>query len=139
MAEQHLGEGCRTTTICIDSYENGVPGGRIFHPQLGGQTFFGAIPMLTAMEHLLEQTKQPRSYTQMRRFDFAAAYETGPPAQQVPTGRKATFAVKILFRQNASWQGSVLWLEGRQEQSFRSVLELLLLVDSALQAKEAVS
>ena len=41
-------------------------------------------------------------------------------------------SVRILFRQNASWQGSVLWREGGQEERFRSALELVLLMDSAL-------
>lgn len=40
--------------------------------------------------------------------------------------------MRILFRQNASWQGSVLWREGGQEERFRSALELVLLMDSAL-------
>ena len=41
--------------------------------------------------------------------------------------------VRILFRQNASWQGTVLWSEGGQEERFRSALELALLLDSALE------
>jgi hypothetical protein len=44
----------------------------------------------------------------------------------------STFAVRVMFRQNASWQGSVTWVEGKREEQFRSVLELLLLVKSAL-------
>ena len=52
------------------------------------------------------------------------------------TGKLATFALRILFRQNASWQGSVTWLEGGQEQSFRSVLELVMLFSNALSYKE---
>ena len=50
-------------------------------------------------------------------------------------GEAATFALRILFRQNASWQGSITWLEGEAEQSFRSVLELILLMDSALRGE----
>lgn len=51
-------------------------------------------------------------------------------------GKRATFALRVLFRQNASWQGSVTWLEGGQEESFRSVLELLMLMNSALTEEE---
>jgi hypothetical protein len=47
-------------------------------------------------------------------------------------GKVATFATKVLFRQNASWQGSVSWVEGQREEAFRSVLELLFLIDSAI-------
>ena len=62
-----------------------------------------------------------------------------PPRETVCTGEKATFFLKVLFRQNAGWQGSVTWLEGGQEQSFRSVLELLGLLDSALSETEKAS
>lgn len=44
----------------------------------------------------------------------------------------AAFQIKILFRQNATWQGNLLWLDGQQEAQFRSVLELLELLDSVL-------
>ena len=47
-------------------------------------------------------------------------------------GDVATFAVRVLFRQNASWQGSVVWLEGKKEEKFRSALELFNLMGSAL-------
>ncbi|NLW65775.1 MAG: hypothetical protein GXY26_06040, partial [Clostridiales bacterium] len=36
------------------------------------------------------------------------------------------------FRQNASWQGVITWAEDRREESFRSALELVFLMDSAL-------
>jgi hypothetical protein len=43
----------------------------------------------------------------------------------------------VLFRQNASWQGSITWMEGKQEQSFRSALELIFLMNSALEYQKA--
>lgn len=43
-----------------------------------------------------------------------------------------TFVIKILDRQNATWQGSVSWVEEHREQYFRSTLELLKLIDGAL-------
>ncbi|MBP3332948.1 MAG: hypothetical protein J6M35_02775 [Clostridia bacterium] len=54
------------------------------------------------------------------------------PREEFKEGALATFSLKILFRQNASWQGSIYWHDGRQEERFRSVLDLLLLIDSAL-------
>lgn len=47
--------------------------------------------------------------------------------------------VCVLFRQNASWQGSEQWIEGAREESFRSVLELALLMDGALSSSEEKS
>lgn len=44
-----------------------------------------------------------------------------------------TFIVKIMNRQNATWQGSVTWVDEQREQYFRSALELLKLIDGALE------
>ena len=46
-----------------------------------------------------------------------------------------TFVVKILNRQNATWQGTVTWMEEQKVQSFRSALELLKMIDGALDSK----
>ena len=43
-----------------------------------------------------------------------------------------TFVVKILDRQNATWQGQVTWAEKKQTLYFRSALELLKLIDSTI-------
>ena len=39
---------------------------------------------------------------------------------------------KIMDQQNGTWQGSVTWVEEQREQHFRSALELLKLIDGAL-------
>ena len=43
---------------------------------------------------------------------------------------------QVRYRQNATWQGDVIWAEKNERQSFRSALELLKLIDSALDSKE---
>ncbi|MBE6598234.1 MAG: hypothetical protein E7638_02190 [Ruminococcaceae bacterium] len=53
-------------------------------------------------------------------------------------GKLATFTVRILFRQNTSWQGYLMWMEKGREESFRSVLELIFLMDSALSQTSSV-
>lgn len=52
--------------------------------------------------------------------------------------KAGTFVLKILDCQNATWQGSVTWVEGHQEQYFRSALELLKLIDGALDEKNEI-
>lgn len=49
-----------------------------------------------------------------------------------------TFLVKIIDRQNATWQGSVTWIDEQREQKFRSALELLKLIDGAIDSCEEV-
>ena len=50
-----------------------------------------------------------------------------------PTASSPTFVIKVLFRQNATWQGSIQWLEGKQTRQFRSEFEMLKLMDEAMQ------
>lgn len=45
---------------------------------------------------------------------------------------ESTFLLKIKYQENATWQGSVLWVNGNAEKPFRSALELIKLIDSAL-------
>ena len=47
-------------------------------------------------------------------------------------GGKGTFVVQIQYRQHATWQGKVLWAEKNETVPFRSALELLKLIDGAL-------
>jgi hypothetical protein len=48
---------------------------------------------------------------------------------------QATFIVHVQYRQNATWQGQVTWAEKEKIQSFRSALELIKLMDSALDSQ----
>ena len=45
---------------------------------------------------------------------------------------QGTFIIKILNKQHSTWQGSVTWVEEQKTQNFRSALELLKLIDGAL-------
>lgn len=47
-------------------------------------------------------------------------------------GGKGTFVINILDTQNASWQGTVMWANGKLSKPFRSALELMKLIDSGL-------
>ena len=51
------------------------------------------------------------------------------------TGECATFVVHVMYRQNATWQGSVLWEEAQERQNFRSALELIKLIAGALETR----
>lgn len=125
----------RSTTVCVDSYEDGILSGRFYNPYLDtGQSFESLTQFLLQMEQTLDAMNFPQSYTVTRTFADTPKEPSGEPETEFRKGKRGTFVVKILFRQNASWQGSVVWQEGGREQSFRSVLELIFLMDSALNA-----
>ena len=131
------GNEYRTTQVCVDDRQDGRFSGRLYNPYWeGGVPFSSVMEFLTRMEELLDQMQFPQSFTAKRAF-------AGPPGQgpvsqplDMRQGREATFYLKVLFRQNASWQGTVKWVETGQEESFRSVLELLLMMDSAASSQQ---
>lgn len=49
---------------------------------------------------------------------------------------KNNFIVQITHQQNATWQGTVTWVDRGQTERFRSVLELIRLIDSAVSETE---
>jgi len=131
------GEEHRTIHVCVDAYRDCIPQGRVYNrSQPTGKTFRCLSQFLREMEQTLDGMEFPKAYTATR--TFAPISPSGMPSPEAvhAIGSLATFVVRILFRQNASWQGSVAWLEGKQEQSFRSALELIFLISSALEYKE---
>ena len=138
MQPRMWGNEYRTTVVCIDSYERRVPEGRFYNQYYpDGVRFYGTIDFLRKMENILDLMRFPQSFSRVRTFaDVPVMEQQAPDGSKSHEGELATLAVRVLFRQNASWQGTVAWLEGSREESFRSVLELLLLMDSAVCAKE---
>ena len=45
---------------------------------------------------------------------------------------KGTFIIKINKRENATWQGEVTWVEKKETKFFRSALELMKMIDGAV-------
>ncbi len=132
-------EANRTFAICVDSYEQSVMTGQFycFGQQEEAETFHSLPQLMLGMEQWLNESQYPQSFTARR--SFSPIQDGKPDGQIVPQaqrGKLGTFVVKILFRQHASWQGLVTWMEGRGEQAFRSALELFLLMDSALKQAE---
>ena len=128
------GNAYRSTLLCVDGYENRVLSGRFVNAYYkDGVPFVSTIDFLSRMENMLEKMNSPQSFAERRTF---RKNEEKPPVcfveEDFRPGTLATFSLRILFRQNASWQGSLYWREQDQTESFRSVLELLLLLDSAL-------
>ena len=133
MRTQMFCDPAKMYVICVDSYENKVLKGRIYNVLRDSSvTFKSAVDMLIKLEQLLDEAKLVQSYSVKRVFTPNTANGSPVQAGSVEDGKLATFSLKLLFRQNASWQGSVLWCDGNSEESFRSVLELLLLMDNAL-------
>ena len=133
MLRQIWGDENRKTTVCVDSYSNGNLKGRFYNSCLEMERFDNLTQFLLKMESMLDEQQNPQSYTVIRRFSPDVLPDgNGSIPGTIRKGEKATFLIQVLFRQHTSWQGLVNWKEQQQELPFRSVLELVLLMDNAL-------
>ena len=134
-----VAESLKTILICVDSYNNSCMAGVIYHDfYKDGKGFSNLMQLLLTIEDILDDTGFPKPTTEKRRFN---TFKTTDKERTISEdkldftmikGELATFKLKIIFRHNASWQGSVAWIEDSEEEPFRSALELIMLMDSAL-------
>ena len=46
---------------------------------------------------------------------------------------KETFVIQVISNQNATWQGTVQWVDQKKTVPYRSMLELIKLINSAVE------
>lgn len=140
LARIHAKSGeLRSVIVCIDSYEDKLFSGRLVSGQDNEERpFNNLMQFLQEMDDVMDDLDVPPSAMEKRIFNkpdeesLVARKTEGRQINENAVGKVATFNIRILFRQNASWQGSVSWIEGNNEQTYRSALELLMLMDSAM-------
>ena len=58
-------------------------------------------------------------------------------SEKMPTGSIGqSFVVEVKCQENHTWQGTIQWVEGQKKENFRSALELIRLMDSALSSSQ---
>ena len=136
-------EDMKSSVIRIHSYRDKNPEGTFYNLYYGEEIAFGHLTRLRLlMEDMMDSMDSPQASVRSRRFGgVPKQLERASIEEQLllrPDQEAiATFTVKVLFRRGASWQGKLSWTEGNQEVSFRSALELVKLIDSALPQPEA--
>lgn len=136
MTKTIYGGQYRNTIVCIDKYENGILSGRLYNPYFkSGKCFQSTMELLQAADSMLSEIEFPGSCMADRRFQDVPQMQL-PEAEPLRKGKKATFVVDVLFHQHASWQGTIHWADKGRVKNFRSVMELLFLMDSVLREKK---
>lgn len=133
--------------ICIgvDTYDKTEYSGRIWHQYADDPIpYRTTIEVIWIMERLFNEWNFPqnavifRSFTDAKNLS-ATRRKRGAELQmdvnriQNKDGEKGTFIVHVKYRQNATWQGEVIWAEKNKRQGFRSAMELLHLIGSAFE------
>jgi hypothetical protein len=133
MNEKVHGNDYWMTMVYIDSYEDNILRGCFSNPFINSwQNFTSLSDFIIKMELMMDMMELPQSYAANRRFSTGPSDKLCKPTGIMRRGNKATFSLTIRFRRNNSWQGTLSWLETKYEQNFRSVLELIVMMDSAL-------
>lgn len=125
-------------TVCSES--DAVLQGCIFSGYFGNyMKFLDINELFMEMQELCDSVQYPQSTFKCRTFGVKhrkqvirrAGNFVEEDINEAIEQDKATFLVHIQFRQNASWQGSITWVEKDRTQNFRSALEMLRLIDEA--------
>ncbi len=102
------------------------------------ESFCGTDELIALMENHMNENRLPVSATAERKLkkNGEAMKEKRENTTPVTAQEKNTFVVTVLYRQNATWQGTLKWVEGGEESKFRSALELIKLMDGAIGTPE---
>ena len=121
-----------TVYLCVDSYEQGVLRGRMYHPDIpfGCVTFQSLAQFIVRTERLLGAPARDASAALRR--GFLPCREGRELFATFPEGKRGTFTLYFLFRENECWQGAAQAMGSEEEFPFRSILELVTIMDSAL-------
>ena len=130
--------------VCIDSVREGDLEGQLWQPyDVRPQIFIGMTDMLLQMDELYNRWNYPQRAMDSRTF-LKETVATQPlnirkgdsrmniQRIQDKRGQQGTFIVQVQYRQNATWQGQVLWAEKNKKEYFRSALELIRMIDNAV-------
>ena len=143
MDEKHVSLAVSSVVkLCFDGLGHGEWKGRL-HTRYHEDPipFRNASELLERMEQFYDWLGFPQASTKARSFqEIKDQRVTKDKKEHVIVmrqedmdkqhGEKATFVVRVQYRQNATWQGQVTWTEENKTVAFRSALELLKLIDS---------
>ncbi len=123
-----------TCHVAIDTYHSGKFTGN--YQNIPSETLEQQVEPVdlakslgTFMEYELKNDDIPKyglNYGQLISSDACTLCRRG--------GKIASFSIKVLFHEHATWQGIIYWREGRQQQLFRSYKEMLYLIASVAEA-----
>lgn len=125
----------KTSILRITGYDSHELSGTLKNPYFPKEMFFSnVVQLLMLMDEMLDSLNYPQRANEVRSFKSSPSASRALPAteEQLALPALASFNLNVLFRQNSSWQGRLVWIEEKSEAQFRSVLELIMLMDNVL-------
>ena len=133
--------------ICIEKKESGDYIGEIWHQYSDDSIDFnGVSEMLTIMDDLYDEWDFPQRGLEKREFYRSREIETANEEQEELVidkiqekfgvrniqNKSGTIIVQVKFRQNATWQGTVIHSETNKKEDFESAMRLVSIIDDAI-------
>lgn len=128
--------------LCVNGVNGGDLSGEFYHSYAAESVPFSGIgQMILRMEKLYDYLRFPYPGTNSRTFGKEKKLERlteerkkimSDDALLSKHGDIGTFIVRVQHRQNSSWQGRVTWMEQDKTVQFRSVWEMIKLIESAV-------
>ncbi len=130
-------------TIRLDAVPDKTMKGRVYSEHYKKSfSFSNEFQMLSGMEDLFNTLGSPQAAFEARSFFNRKNIPVYRKAEDemddnnfnnanIIQDEKNTFIVNVQYRQNASWQGTITWVEQNVTQHFRSAFEMLKLMDEA--------
>ncbi len=128
--------------LCINGSNEGDLSGEFYHSYSTESVPFSGIgQMVLRMEKLYDYLRFPYPGTNSRSFGKEKKLTRmteerkkimSDDALLSKHGDIGTFIVRVQHRQNSSWQGRITWMEEDKTVQFRSVWEMIKLIESAV-------
>ena len=113
MRQPHIAPpGADTFLISIDSYEDGKMTGTLDSVIMSAPVSFSSLPSLIMLIDNIPESLQSI-------------------LSPIDPAFEPSFELEVLFRQHHTWQGRIKWDAGQKQATFKSVLELLFIIEMA--------
>lgn len=149
--ERRIWHSSNIVNLCLDRWSEKVQSGNLYHIYTREPVAFSSLfEAVNRMEELYDAISFPQASSRLRSFlvdrrirpydskeDIRVSKPAGDEVREVESfdkviehrGTQATFLIRVMYRQHASWQGEVTWVERQKKEYFRSALELIRLLD----------
>lgn len=128
--------------LCVDRRREGRISGRFYHGYSNEAVpFVNAEQMLFEMEKFFDDIKFPhpamdnRLFTEKKQESVIKQERVRIVSDDELLSRHGdfgTFIIRVQHRQNSSWQGSITWTDQNRTTNFRSIWEMVKLIESAV-------
>ena len=133
--------------LCVDGGDSLGFSGRFYHSyQEEAIPFEEQTAMLFALEAFYDDLRFPFPSTTMRTFGEPKNLPFRQPKERTKImsdkellekhGDLGTFIIRVQQRQNSTWQGRITWMDEDKTVNFRSIWEMIHLIEEAVGPEE---